>query len=84
MFTRIIPIIILISAVWLIIFAGSYAIFRVIVPLPDLYPGLQGRIITSIIKVTLSGLLVLLWLYTMLKLRNYYVVRRILAKSEEE
>ncbi len=83
MSSRLTPIIVLITAVWLMIFVGSYAIFQIIVPLPDFYPGLQGRIVTSIFKASTSGLLVLFWLYLMLNLRNFYVRRRILSKPEE-
>ncbi|MFQ6135289.1 MAG: hypothetical protein ACE5KU_05700 [Nitrososphaerales archaeon] len=84
MSSRLLPIIVLITTVWLIIFAGSYAIFQLIVPLPDFYPGLEGRILTSIFKAGISGLLVLFWLYLMWTLRNFYVKRRILAKPEGE
>ncbi len=84
MSSLLLPIIVLITTVWLLIFAGSYAIFQLIVTFPDFYPGLEGRIVTSIFKVGISGLLVLFWLYIMWTLRNFYVKRRLLVKPAEE
>ncbi len=75
---------VLITATWLLIFIGSYVIFMIIVPLPDIYPGFFGRVLTEIIKVALSGIMTFLWLYAMWKLRNFYVHRRLLSRSEDE
>jgi hypothetical protein len=75
---------ILITAMWLIIFLGSFIIFQFIVPMPDMSTSLEGRVMTSIVKVTISGFLVFSWLYIMWILRNYLVVHRILLKPQEE
>lgn len=84
MSSRLLPLITLITVVWLLIFIGSYAIFRLIVPLPNISNSLEGRLFTSIFKVGASGLIVTLWIYVMLKIRNIYVKRRIYSKPEEE
>ena len=75
---------VLITATWLLIFIGSYVIFKIIVPLPDIYPSFLGRILTEIIKVGLSGVMTFLWLYAMWKIRNFYVRRRLLSRGEDE
>jgi hypothetical protein len=82
MILRILPIITLIFLMWVMIFAGSYAIFRIIVPLNDFYPGLEGRIVTSIFKVGTSGVLVIFWMFLMWKIRNFFVKRNLLYRSE--
>ncbi|MBI2938066.1 MAG: hypothetical protein HYY22_07665 [Thaumarchaeota archaeon] len=81
---RTFPLLVLITATWLLIFVGSYVIFKIIVPLPEIYPGFLGQILTEIIKVALSGVMTFLWLYAMWKLRNFYVHRRLLSRSEDE
>lgn len=82
MSSRLLPLIALITVAWLMIFMGSYVIFRLIVPIPDITPNLGGRIFTSIFKVGTSGFIALFWLYVMLKLRNFYVRRRLLGSKK--
>ncbi len=81
---RTFPLLVLITATWLLIFIGSYVIFKIIVPLPEIYPGFLGKVLTEIVKVALSGVMTFLWLYAMWKLRNFYVRRRLLSRSEDE
>jgi hypothetical protein len=68
----------------MLIFAGTYVIFEIITPLPDISPTPLGGILTSILKVGLSGAMTVLWLYTMWRLRNFYVHRRLLSRPEDE
>lgn len=62
---------------WILVFLGSYIIFKLIEPIPDIMPGLEGRIITSLLKVALSAAFSGLWIYIMVKLRDLYVGRRL-------
>jgi len=73
----------IIAAVWLLIFAGSFIIFMLIVPLPNVLPGSAGMFLTAVLKVGLSALLTAIWIYVMLMLRNIYVRRRILSHRED-
>lgn len=82
--SRLLPILILIFLVWIMIFAGSFAIFRMIVPIADFYPGIEGRIVTSLFKVTTSGILVIFWMVLMWKIRNVFVKRNLLYRKDVE
>lgn len=72
---------ILLVTVWILLLAGSYFIFIVIVPLDD-FPGPLGGLMTAIVKVSSSGALAILWIYSLVKLRNIIVARKLFANNE--
>jgi hypothetical protein len=53
----------------------SYLIFTVVVPLPDIKPG--SILITSIVKVAVSGILVLSWVFALWQLTMLYMRRKV-------
>jgi hypothetical protein len=63
------------TTTWLLLLLGVYAIFALIVPLPELWPGRTGIFATAVLKVALSALVALLWLFAMVKLRDLYAKR---------
>ncbi len=67
-------------AAWLLILAGSVIVFRGIAPIPDLFEGGMGVIVTAVLKAFLAALLVLLWVWVLVKLRNMYVMRKLLSE----
>ena len=62
---------------WLLMLGGTYVIFGVIVPLPSLIPVLEGTIAVSVLQSLAAALLVLAWLYAILKLRDIYARRKL-------
>jgi hypothetical protein len=70
---NIIPLMGIIAIAWIMVFFGSFIIFSLIVPLPDLFMSRIGIIITAIIKVILSMILVILWLFIMRQLTKLYL-----------
>ena len=83
MSSRILPLLLLIATVWVMIFVGLAGIFLIVVPLPDIYPDTVGRAVKSVVQVVVSGIFVILWLYSMWQLRNFYVRRKILTISKD-
>jgi len=71
----------LIYTVWIMIFIGLAGIFLFVVHIPEISPDSTGRIVKSILQVVISGIIVMLWLYGMWQLRNFYVRRKILSIS---
>jgi hypothetical protein len=74
---RLVPIILLVAVAWILVFAGAYIVFTLIVPLQDFFAGLQGTLFTSTVKALLATALVLAWVAIMIQLRNLYVRRRL-------
>ncbi len=66
---------------WLLIFLGSFIIFKIVAPIPEFLPGYFGVLITAIIKVIISTLLVICWILIMVWLRDLYVRKKFLKKS---
>ena len=73
----------MIATVWVMIFVGLAGIFLFVVPLPDISPDPIGRIVKSALQVVVSGIFVILWLFGMWQLRNFYVRRKILSISKD-
>ncbi|MBI2184834.1 MAG: hypothetical protein HYU39_07750 [Thaumarchaeota archaeon] len=69
------PLMMILFATWLLILGGSVIVFKLIVPIPDLYEGRIGLIVTAILKAGASVALVLVWVWIMVNLRNLYVKR---------
>ena len=74
---RLVPIILLLAAAWVLVFAGAYIVFTVIVPLDDFFPGWGGTLLTSVIKALLATGLALAWVAIMIQLRDLYARRRL-------
>ena len=53
----------------------SYFIFTIVVPLPDIVPG--GILITAMVKVVVSGILVLFWIFALWQLTMLYMKRKV-------
>jgi hypothetical protein len=71
----------IIGVAWLLVFVGVFVIFYLIVPI-DIFPGRTDYIFifaNSSIKVILSAILAFLWIIIMIKLRNLYIKRKLLA-----
>jgi hypothetical protein len=79
--SRLFPLMGIIGLAWLLVFLGSYIIFYLIVPI-NIFPGKMDYIsifFNSLLKVVLSAALAFLWIIIMIKLRNLYVKRKLLA-----
>ncbi|MCP8304098.1 MAG: hypothetical protein H3Z50_01295 [archaeon] len=77
--SRLLPLMGIIGVAWLLVFLGSYIIFHLIVPI-DLFPGRTDYIFTffnSLLKVTLSTVLSVMWILIMIKLRDIYIKRKL-------
>lgn len=74
----------LITAVWAMIFVGLAAIFLLVVPIPNVFSGSIGILFTSALQVLISGALVMVWLFSIWQLRNYYVRKKILNVSDKK
>jgi len=69
----------IIGSAWLLIFLGSYIIFKLIVPI-NIFPARTDYISTflnSLLKVVLSATLAFVWITIMIKLRDFYIKRRL-------
>lgn len=64
-------IVLLVTFSWISLLLLSFTVFLVIVPFPKISNDLSGRIITSIIQAVLSSVLSLIWLTSLLVIRNY-------------
>ncbi len=84
MASAIFSLILLITAVWAMIFVGLAAIFLFVVPIPDVISGNVGIFFSSVLQVLISGALTMLWLISIWQLRNYYVRKKILNLSNKE
>lgn len=58
--------------IWGSIFLGAWLIFEFIVSLAIPIGGLEGRVISGVVKVALSSILVIFWLYIWKKLTESY------------
>ena len=84
MSSAIFSLILLITAVWAMIFVGLAAIFLFVVPIPDVISEYVGIFFSSVLQVLISGALAMLWLISIWQLRNYYVHKKILNLSDKE
>ena len=75
------PIMGIMTAALILVIAEAYLIFTVVVPLPDILPGREGALITSGLKVIVSGILVLFWVFSLYQLTMLYVRRKVYVKS---
>ncbi|MEM1525310.1 MAG: hypothetical protein QW372_02740 [Nitrososphaerales archaeon] len=78
---RLLPLMGILLVAWLLIFLGSFIIFKIVAPIPEFLPGYFGVLITAIIKVIISTLLVICWILIMVWLRDLYVRKKFLKKS---
>lgn len=78
MIKRMLPLMGMLMFAWLLIILGSFLIFKVVAPLPNILPSFQGLLITAILKALLAVLLVALWLIIMVSLTKLYVKRKLL------
>ncbi len=67
---------------WVLVLIGAIIIFEFIVPL-QLVMGDYSLIVTSFVKILLSVVLVLIWVYILYKLTEIYLVRKIKGKKEK-
>lgn len=67
-FTRLI---FLVTFAWVTLILLSYVIFIVVVPFPALSNTFFDRFMVGVLKVLLSAILFILWLLSLLLLRNY-------------
>jgi len=58
--------IVIIFVAWMLVFLGSTFIFVFIVPITPFYEGFFGTVLTAIVKVVISAILVILWLYILI------------------
>lgn len=72
------PLLGLLLTAWILVFIGSIVIFNVIVPIPQILPGRGGTVLTSVVKALLSIALVSIWLFIMIRLRDFYFKRKLL------
>lgn len=75
--TNFIRLILLITFAWATLLLLSYIIFVLIVPFPTLSNTFFDRIVVGVLKVLLSASLFLLWLLSLILLRNYIAGRSI-------
>ena len=68
----------IILAAWVLIFLGSFIIFKLVVPIPD-FEGFGGAMVSAVLKALLATSLVLLWIFILIKLRDAYVKSRLLG-----
>jgi len=69
----------IIGLAWLLIFLGSYIIFYLIVPI-NIFPARTDYIsifFNSLLKVALSATLAFVWITIMIKLRDFYIKRKL-------
>ena len=67
------PIMGIMTIALILVIAEAYLIFTVVVPLPEILPGREGILITSALKVVISGILVLLWIFALWQLTMLYM-----------
>jgi len=70
--------ILLVTFSWISLLLLTYAVFILIVPLPQISNDFTGRVVTSILKVIFSSILSLVWLASLLMIRDYIAKRNIL------
>lgn len=70
---RLLPLMAIISVALFLVLLGSALIFTVIVPLPNFLPGRSGSLITGIVKGGLSTILVLVWIYVLMMITEFYM-----------
>ncbi len=68
---------------WVLVLIGAIIIFEFIVPL-QLVMGDYSLIVTSFVKILLSVVLVLIWVYILYKLTEIYLVRKIKGKKKND
>lgn len=76
------PIMGIMTVALILVIAEAYLIFTVVVPLPEILPGRDGILITSAVKVVISGILVLLWIFALWQLTTLYVRSKVYAKEK--
>jgi len=69
--------ILLVTFSWISLLLLTYAVFLLIVPLPGISNDFTGRVITSVLKVIFSLTLSLIWLASLLLMRNYIARRSV-------
>ena len=69
------PIMGIMTIAFILLLFLSYLIFSVVVPLPDIIPG--SILITPIVKATVSGILVLFWIFALWQLTMLYMRRKV-------
>ncbi|MAH21494.1 MAG: hypothetical protein CMO12_01625 [Thaumarchaeota archaeon] len=62
---------------WTLMLGGILVIFTVIVPLPFLIPAFRGTIAIPVLQSVAAALVVLAWLYSILKIRDIYAKRKL-------
>ena len=67
------PIMGIMTVALILVIAEAYLIFTVVVPLPEILPGREGILITSALKVVISGILVLFWIFALWQLTMLYM-----------
>lgn len=71
------PLMGIMTVAFFLIIIEAYVIFTVVVPLPELLPGSEGVLITSAVKVAVSGILVMLWVFALWQLTKLYMKRKV-------
>ncbi|MCP8320285.1 MAG: hypothetical protein H3Z52_05010 [archaeon] len=71
----------IIGLAWLLVIVGIFIIFNLIVRI-NIFPGKTEYIfifLNSLLKVVLSATLAFLWIIIMIKLRDFYIKRKLSA-----
>jgi hypothetical protein len=76
------PIMGIMTVALILVIAEAYLIFTVVVPLPEILPGRDGILITSAVKVVISGILVLLWIFVLWQLTMLYMRSKVYVKEK--
>jgi hypothetical protein len=71
--------VLLVTFSWVSLLLLTYCIFILIVPLPPISGDLSGRMLSGVLKVFLSAVLFLVWLASLLAIRNYIAKRSVLS-----
>ena len=76
------PLALIVIVSWAMILLGSFVVFKLIVPIPD-SDGYAGAIASAILKALLATIMVSLWLFILVKLRDAYVGRRLPLRKQK-
>lgn len=76
------PIMGIMTVALILVIAEAYLIFTVVVPLPEILPGREGILITSALKVVISGILALFWIFALWQLTMLYMRSKVYVKQK--
>ncbi len=68
------------AAAWILVLAGAVVIFQFVVPFSYFHSNFEN----SVAKGGMGTIVALLWLFAMMKMRDYFVARKILKRAVKE